>query len=231
MKKIGIRSYTKLKMKLSKQKIIKATEEFVKKTMAGDPGHDWSHVERVRQLALYIAKREKADQLTVELAALLHDVADFKFHKGDDKIGGRVASKWLRKFDLDASLINEIESIVNEVSFKGAKVKYKMKTLEGKVVQDADKLDAIGAIGVARAFSFGGKFDRALYLPNKKPVFHTSFAQYKKLNASTINHFYEKLLLLKDRMHTKTAKQLAIRRHKFMESYLKEFLSEWKGVK
>lgn len=195
--------------------------------MAGDPGHDWSHVDRVRKLAVYIGKREGADLFTVELAALLHDVADYKFHKGDDKIGGRVAAKWLRKHNLEATLINEIEYIVNEVSFKGAKVKYKMESIEGKVVQDADKLDAIGAIGVARTFSFGGRFGVSMYVPGKKPVFHTSFAQYKKLSASTINHFYEKLLLLKDRMHTKTAKRLAARRHRFMELYLKEFFREW----
>ncbi len=216
---------------INKQLVVKKTEEFVKKTMAGDPGHDWSHVNRVRDLALYIGKKEKADLFTVELAALLHDVADYKFHKGDDKIGGRVAAKWLKKFSLNNDLINEIEYIVNEVSFKGAKVKYKMKSLEGKVVQDADKLDALGAIGIARTFSFGGRFDLPMYLPKQKPVFHTSFAQYKKLSASTVNHFYEKLLLLRNRMHTKTAKGLALRRHKFMELYLKEFYKEWAGVR
>lgn len=209
--------------------IIKKTEEFVKKTMTGDPGHDWSHVDRVRKLALYIAKKEKADLLVVELAALLHDVADYKFHKGDDKLGGRVAAKWLKKFNLPNKAIKEIEYIINEVSFKGAKVKYTMKSIEGKVVQDADKLDALGAIGIARTFSFGGKFNVPMYVPAKKPVFHSSFEEYKKLSASTVNHFYEKLLLLKDRMHTKTAKRLALRRHKFMQQYLKEFFKEWNG--
>ncbi|TSA46477.1 HD domain-containing protein [bacterium] len=215
---------------MDKRQIIKKTEEFVKKTMKGDPGHDWSHVDRVRKLGLYIARKEKADLFIVELAALLHDVADYKFHKGDDKLGGRTAVNWLKKFNLDELIINEVEYIVNEVSFKGAKVKYKMKSLEGKVVQDADKLDALGAIGVARTFSFGGKFDVPMYLPGKKPVFHSSFEQYKKLSASTINHFYEKLLLLKDRMHTKTARALAFRRHKFMEIYLHEFIREWRQV-
>ncbi|MDP4001177.1 MAG: HD domain-containing protein [bacterium] len=213
----------------SKQ-IIKRTEELVRKTMTGDPGHDWSHIDRVRKVALYIAKKEKANLFIVELAALLHDIADYKFHKGDDKLGGRTAAKWLKKFKIDDETIKEIEYIINEVSFKGAKVKYKMKSIEGKVVQDADKLDALGAIGVARTFSFGGKFNVPMYIPNKKPFFHSSFEQYKKLSASTINHFYEKLLLLKDRMHTKTAKQLAQRRHKFMELYLKEFFNEWKSV-
>ncbi len=196
--------------------------------MKGDPGHDWSHADRVRKLALYIGKKEKADLFVVELAALLHDVADYKFYGGDNKIGGQVATKWLKKFKLKSKIINEIEYIINEISFKGAKVKYNMKTIEGKVVQDADKLDALGAIGVARTFSFGGRFNIPLHIPGKKPTLHSSFEQYKKLSASTINHFYEKLLLLKDRMHTKTAKKLAKQRHKYMEEFLKQFYKEWR---
>jgi uncharacterized protein len=215
---------------MNKKEIIRKTEEFVKRTMKGDPGHDWSHIDRVRKNALYIARREDADLFVVELAALLHDVADYKFHKGDDKLGGRIAAKWLKKFKLSDEMINEIEYIVNEVSFKGAKVKSNMKSIEGKVVQDADKLDALGAIGIARTFSFGGKFDVAMYSPDEKPVLHTSFQEYKKNNTSTINHFYEKLLLLKDRMHTKTARRIAGDRHKFMQSYLKQFFKEWDGV-
>ncbi|OGE74126.1 MAG: phosphohydrolase [Candidatus Doudnabacteria bacterium RIFCSPLOWO2_02_FULL_42_9] len=213
---------------MNKKRIIKETEVFVKKSMIGDPGHDWTHVDRVRKWAMKIGKVEKADLFIVELAALLHDVADYKFHKGDDKLGGHVAVKFLKKFKLNTKILNHIENIVNEVSFKGAGVKYKMKTIEGKVVQDADKLDALGAIGIARTFSFGGKFNVPMYIPKAKPFFHRSFKQYKKLSASTVNHFYEKLLLLKDRMHTKTAKRIAQRRHKFMEQYLKEFYREWK---
>jgi uncharacterized protein len=211
---------------MNQKYIIKKTEEFVKNKMKGDPGHDWSHVNRVRKLALHIGKKEKADLFIVELAAILHDVADHKFYGGDDKIGSKTAAQWLNKIKIDQKLIEHICHIIDEVSFKGAGVKYNMKTIEGKVVQDADKLDAMGAIGIARTFSYGGHFNVPMYIPDKKPIFHTSFAQYKKNSASTINHFYEKLLLLKDRMHTKSAKVLASKRHKFMELYLKEFFRE-----
>jgi len=209
--------------------MINDTEELVKKTMKGDPGHDWFHADRVRKLALYIAKKENADLLIVELAALLHDIADHKFHNGDEDAGNRVATKWLNRFKLDPSIVKEIAYIIKEVSFKGAKVKSKMKTIEGMVVRDADKLDALGAIGIARTFSFGGHFGVPMYLPEIKPILHSSFAQYKKLSASTVNHFYEKLLLLKDQMHTKTGKRLAQKRHRFTEAYLRRFLTEWKG--
>lgn len=214
-----------------KKEIIKKTEQFVKTKMKGDPGHDWSHVNRVRNMAVYLGKKEKADLFIVELAAILHDVADHKFYDGDDKIGSKTATQWLNKIKVDKKTIGHICHIIDEVSFKGAGVKYAMKTIEGKVVQDADKLDAIGAIGVARTFSYGGHFNVPMYIPEKKPKFHTSFAQYKKNSESTINHFYEKLLLLKDRMHTKSGKQLATHRHKFMELYLKEFFKEWKFPK
>ncbi len=216
---------------MTKKEIIRKTEEFVKKTMKGDPGHDWSHVDRVRKTALYIGEKEKADLFIIELASLLHDVADHKFYKGDDQIGPNTAKKWLEKMNLESSKIKEICSIIEEVSFKGARVKYNLKNFEGNIVRDADKLDALGAIGLARTFSYGGHFNVPMYLPDVKPYFHKSFKEYKKNSASTINHFYEKLLLLKDRMHTKTAKQIAIRRHKFMEQYLKEFYEEWKGLR
>ena len=213
---------------MNQKNIIKNTEKFVKTKMKGDPGHDWSHVNRVRNVALYLGKKEKVDLFIVELASILHDVADHKFYGGDDKIGSNTAGRWLNKLKIDKKIIDHVCYIINEISFKGAGVKYKMKTMEGKVVQDADKLDAIGAIGIARTFSYGGHFNVPMYLPDKKPTYHTSFAQYKKNSESTINHFYEKLLLLRDRMHTKSAKQLATKRHKFMELYLKEFLKEWK---
>jgi len=214
-----------------KKDIVKKTEMFVRGKMKGDPGHDWSHVNRVRNVALYLGKKEKADLFVIELAAILHDVADHKFYGGDDKVGSKTATEWLKKIKVDEEIIKHICHIIDEVSFKGAGVKYNMKTIEGKVVQDADKLDALGAIGVARTFSYGGHFNVAMYLPDKKPVFHTSFTQYKKNSASTINHFYEKLLLLKDRMHTKSGKELAKHRHTFMELYLKEFFREWKFLK
>lgn len=212
---------------MNRSHLVKNTEAFVKKTMKGDPGHDWSHVNRVRKLAVYIGKKEKANLLVVELAALLHDVADYKFHKGNEKIGGQIAKEWLEKNKLDTKTIEHVCYIIDNVSFKGAKVKYSMETLEGKIVQDADKLDALGAIGIARTFSFGGHFNVPMYLPGVKPTMHSTFKEYKKNSQSTINHFYEKLLLLKDRMHTKTAKQLATHRHKFMQTYLKEFYKEW----
>ena len=212
---------------MKQREVIQKTEKFVKNKMKGDPGHDWSHVNRVRKVALYLGKKEKADLFIIELASILHDVADHKFYGGDDKIGSKTAAVWLRKIKVDEEVIKHISHIIDEVSFKGAGVKYAMKTIEGKVVQDADKLDAIGAIGIARTFSYGGYFNVPMYIPQKKPVFHTSFSQYKKNSESTINHFYEKLLLLKDRMHTKSGKELATHRHKFMELYLKEFFREW----
>jgi len=212
---------------MNKKSILKKTEKFVRMKMRGDPGHDWSHVNRVRKLALYIGKKEKADLFIVELAALLHDVADYKFHKGDNKLGSTIAENWLGELHVDKKIIKHVGYILKKIAFKGAKVKSRMKTIEGKIVQDADKLDAMGAIGIARTFSYGGHFNVPMYIPAIKPTLHTSFAQYKKNSASTINHFYEKLLLLKDRMHTKTAKQIARRRHKFLETYLKEFYREW----
>ncbi len=213
---------------MNERNVIKKTEKFVKNKMKGDPGHDWSHVNRVRDVALHIGKKEKANLFIVELASILHDVADHKFYGGDNKVGSNTATQWLFKLKIDKKIIAHVRHIIDEVSFKGAGVKYKMKTIEGKVVQDADKLDALGAIGVARTFSYGGYFNVPMYLPDKKPIFHTSFTQYKKNSASTINHFYEKLLLLKNRMHTKSGKKLAFKRHKFMELYLKEFFNEWK---
>ena len=198
--------------------------------MKGDPGHDWSHADRVRKIALYIGKKERADLFIVELAALLHDIADYKFHNGDESLGSRIATKWLKRFDIHLSTIKEISYIVREVSFKGAKVKSKMKTIEGMVVRDADKLDALGAIGVARTFSYAGYFGIPMHVPGIKPTLHRTFAEYKKNSRSTINHFYEKLLLLKDKMHTKTGKRLAEERHRFIEAYLKQFLREWKVI-
>ncbi len=212
---------------MNQKLLVKNTEDFVKKTMQGDPGHDWSHVNRVRKLAVYIGKKEKADLLVVELASLLHDIADFKFHKGDEKVGGQIAKEWLLKNKLNEKVIDHICYIIDNVSFKGAKVEYDMATLEGKIVQDADKLDALGAIGIARVFSYGGHFNRPMYDPTIKTVLHNSFSKYKNGKATSINHFYEKLLLLKDRMHTKTARQIAQHRHKFMQTYLKEFYKEW----
>ena len=215
---------------MNKKQIIRKTEEFVKKNMKGDVGHDFFHIERVRRNALHIGKKEKADLLVVELGALLHDVADFKFHGGDDKASGRVTKQLLSGLKADPGIIDRIIHIVDNVSFKGAKVKSKMRSLEGKIVQDADRLDALGAIGIARNMVYAGYMKLPIYDPYKKPVLHKSFESYKKNESSGIIHFYEKLLLLKNLMNTKTGKELAIRRHKFMEQYLKEFFAEWKGI-
>ena len=214
---------------MNKKDILAKTEGFVRMKIRGDPGHDWSHVNRVRKLALYIGKKEKVDLFIVELAALLHDVADYKFYDRNHKIGTNIAVQWLEKLRLDKNTVSQVRHIMDEVHFKGAKVKYAIKTLEGKVVQDADKLDAIGAIGIGRTFAYGGHKGREMYNPNIKPEFHTTAEQYKNNVTPTINHFYEKLLLLKDLMNTNTAKKMAERRHKFMEKFLDEFFKEWKG--
>jgi uncharacterized protein len=187
----------------------------------------------VRNTALSIAKREGGDLFIVELGALLHDIADYKFHGGDSKIGPRMASEWLTSIGADQETINHIGHIIREVSFKGAGVKSKMRTLEGKIIQDADRLDAMGAIGIARAFAYGGyRRNQLIYDPDGRVKKYTSFYQYKrKPIASTIHHFHEKLLLLKNLMNTKTGRKLAERRHAFMEKYLKQFFQEWEGGK
>lgn len=193
-------------------------------------GHDYWHMYRVWQLAKQIAKSEKdVDMFTLELTALLHDVADWKFHDGDEEAGPRAARKWLESLNVDNAVIEHVEDVIRNVSFKGANVETKLTTIEGRIVHDADKLDAIGAIGIGRTFAYGGAKGRPMHDPNISAIQHDSFEAYKNSNSPTINHFYEKLLLLKDRMFTKTGKQLAQHRHKVMEEFLEEFLSEWDG--
>ncbi|WML35056.1 HD domain-containing protein [Clostridium sp. OS1-26] len=212
------------------KRIVLETAEFVREKLEGEgSGHDWWHVYRVWKSAVNISKYEKADLLTVELAALLHDIADWKFYNGDQTIGPKIAVEWLIKQKVDYERIEHIASIIKDISFKGAGVKGEMSTIEGMIVQDADRLDAIGAIGIGRAFAYGGHKGRELYNPDIKPVYHESFEQYKKSQGTTINHFYEKLLLLKDLMNTARAKELAVKRHEFMEEFLKQFYSEWNG--
>lgn len=217
-------------MKTSDQELISKTADFMKAKFAADStGHDWWHLYRVWQLSKHIASKEKgSDILVVELAALLHDIADWKFHD-DEEAGPNAAGRWLESLKVDKKTIAHVENIVRHISFKGANVKNKLSTLEGYIVSDADKLDAIGAIGIARAFAYGGSDNRIMYDPDRKPKHHESFEEYKNDKSDTINHFYEKLLLLKDRMYTKTGKQIAIHRHKYMENYLKEFYAEWDG--
>jgi len=213
---------------MKNKEIIGKTIEFAKLKMKNrESGHDWQHTERVRKVALKIAREEKADLFIVEMAALLHDVFDFKFF--DEKIAKEKIEKYLKQFKLDKGTDKHIKSIIANISFKGAKVENKINTLEGKIVQDADRLDAIGAIGIARVFSYGGHAGRDMYDPKIKPVMHATFEKYKNGKSSSINHFYEKLLLLKNSMNTKTAKKLAQKRHKIMEEYLKNFFAEWEG--
>ena len=211
-----------------RSKVVEQTVEYLKTVFDGDSsGHDWWHTDRVRRVAVEIAREEKADCDVVELAALLHDVADWKFHGGDENAGPRVARDWLSKTGVNSKTIDTVCDIISRVSFKGAGVATEMPTLEGKCVQDSDRLDAIGAIGIARAFSFGGHFGRSMYDPSVPPVLHASFDAYKSNGGPTINHFYEKLLLLKDRMQTQTGRRIAAQRHQFMESFLQQFFAEW----
>ncbi|SMO73800.1 HD domain-containing protein [Gracilimonas mengyeensis] len=217
---------------MKETEIISKTEEYVRKTLEGEgTGHDWWHIHRVRNMALKLGEKESANLFVAELAALLHDIADHKFHEGDEDIGPATARKWLKSLEVDDRVIDQVCDIIRGVSFKGSEVETPMKTIEGKVVQDADRLDAIGAIGIARAFAYGGHKGRALYNPNINPEKHTSFEAYKKSNGPTINHFYEKLFLLKDRMNTESAREIAEERHRFMEEFFNRFLKEWSQQK
>lgn len=212
------------------REIITKTEAFIREKLGADSsGHDWYHVDRVRRSAVMIGAAEGADLYITELAALLHDVADWKFHAGDDDAGPRVAGEWLASLQAEATLIAAVQQIIREVSFKGAGVATKPGTLEAAVVQDADRLDAIGAIGIARTFAYGGHKGHPMYDPTKPATLHESFEAYKKNSGTTINHFYEKLLLLKDRLNTATARKLAAKRHQFMEEFLAQFYREWNG--
>ena len=216
---------------MTSTEIITATAAHVRETLSGDSsGHDWWHINRVRRNSLNIASEEGADLFITELAALLHDIADWKFHGGDDTAGPRAAHEWLVRCECDPATIDHVCEIVATLSFKGAGVATEMQTLEGRCVQDGDRLDAIGAVGIARAFAFGGHFGRAMYDPEVAPELHQSFAAYKQKGGPTINHFYEKLLLLKDRMQTATGTRLAQERHQFMETFLAQFYAEWNGV-
>ncbi len=214
------------------EELVALTEEKVRTELASNgSGHDWYHVERVRKAAMYIAKYEgNCSLLVVELAALLHDIADHKYHDGDEEIGQKTAENFLSELGVEETIIDHIKKIIKEISFKGAGVRSQMSTIEGKIVQDADRLDAIGAIGIARTFAYGGYKNRPMYDPNIKPVCHTSFAAYKVSTAPTINHFYEKLLLLKDLMNTKTGKAIAEKRHNVLTEFLSNFYQEWDGT-
>ncbi|MFD1094433.1 HD domain-containing protein [Salegentibacter chungangensis] len=211
--------------------IIENTIEFVKETLEGaEGGHDWFHIERVYNNSKLIAKGEEADKLIVELGALLHDIADSKFHNGDESLGPKVADEFLKTQDASEEVRNHVIKIIENISFKGGNTERKFSSAELDIVQDADRLDALGAIGVARAFNYGGFKGRALFDPKVKPNLDMTKEEYKASTAPTINHFYEKLLLLKDRMNTETGKRIAEERHRFMEDYLKQFYAEWEGL-
>ena len=208
--------------------IIERTIDFVKQELASaEGGHDWWHIHRVYTNALRIAATEAVDTTVVALAALLHDIADSKFHGGDETIGPQKARHFLQSQLVEQTIIDHVVAIIENISFKGGKVERRFQSLELDVVQDADRLDAIGAIGIARAFSFGGYKGRELFNPSVLPNPNQSKEEYKNSTAPTINHFYEKLVLLKDKMNTSSGRLLAEQRHNFMLSYLKEFYTEW----
>ncbi|WP_435315485.1 HD domain-containing protein [Cellulophaga fucicola] len=216
--------------------IIAKTKAFVQKTLEGaEGGHDWFHIERVYNNTMLLAKNEDVDPLIVALGALLHDIADAKFYNGDETVGPRMATEFLESIEVDAEIIDHVVKIINNISFKSSlKVDDQNTTklftsIELQVVQDADRLDAIGAIGVARAFNYGGFKNREMYNPAIAPNLNMTKEEYKKSSAPTINHFYEKLLLLKDKMNTKTGIKLAAQRHSYMETFLEQFYNEWNG--
>ncbi|HWK88403.1 MAG TPA: HD domain-containing protein [Longimicrobium sp.] len=211
--------------------ILRRTEAFVRGEMEGEgSGHDWWHVDRVRRMALRLARAEGAEPYVTELAALLHDIADHKFHGGDETAGPRAARAWLERAGADGETIGRVCEIIAGLSYKGAGVPTPMHTAEGRVVQDSDRLDAIGAIGIARTFAYGGSRGRPLHDPDAVPEMHVSFDRYRASTAPTINHFHEKLLLLRDRMNTAGARRAAAERHRFMEEFLERFHSEWDGA-
>jgi uncharacterized protein len=208
--------------------IIQQTIAFVKETLAGaEAGHDWFHIERVYKTAQAINTEENGDALTVALAALLHDIADSKFNGGDEEIGPRIAGEFLNGLGLHADLIDHVQKIIKNMSFKASLGKVDFQSLEMNIVQDADRLDAIGAIGIARAFTYGGYKNRPLYDPQIPPVLNMTKEEYKHSAAPTLNHFQEKLLLLKDLMNTRTGSLIAQKRHDFMLQYLDQFYQEW----
>ena len=212
---------------MNKEKVIKNTQEFVKDKLYGEgSGHDWFHIERVHKLAKKIGEKENADLFIVELTALLHDIDDWKF-SDDNNTNTSNIENWLKSQEVDENAINKITSIIKTLSYKGGVVDSTQHTIEGKVVQDADRLDAIGAIGIARTFAYGGNKNRLMYDPDIPPQEFKSLDEVKSKENHTINHFYEKLLKLKDLMNTESGKEIAQKRHEFMEDFLKEFFKEW----
>lgn len=212
--------------------IISKTIAFVKEKLhQAEGGHDWFHIERVYKNALLIAATENGDLKVIKLAALLHDIADSKFHGGDETVGPRVARNFLESQQVDEVIINHVINIIENISFKGGNVERNFTSIELDIVQDADRLDALGAIGIARTFNYGGFKNRTLYDPKIAPNTKMTKEEYKNNEAPTLNHFYEKLLLLKDKMNTDTGKKIAQERHRYMEGFLSQFYAEWDGEK
>ncbi|GFD78635.1 HD domain-containing protein [Tenacibaculum mesophilum] len=216
---------------MNREQIIQNTIEFVKETLKGaEGGHDFFHIERVYKNALLIAKNENVDKFVVSLGALLHDIADSKFYDGDETVGPQKARTFLESQQVSEEIITHIEKIITNISFKGGNFKQSFTSPELNVIQDADRLDAIGAVGIARCFNYGGFKNRELYNPEIPPNLKMTKEEYKKSTAPTINHFYEKLLLLKDKMNTTTGKAIAEQRHAYMEGFLEQFYKEWNGI-
>ena len=212
--------------------ILDKTILFVKEKLENaEGGHDWFHIERVYKNAVLIAQEEDCDLTIVKLGALLHDIADSKFHNGDETVGPRTARTFLTSENVDEATIEHVINIIENISFKGGNFEKKFNSKELEIVQDADRLDAIGAIGIARCFNYGGFKKRALYNPAIAPKLNMSKEEYKNSDSPTLNHFYEKLLLLKDKMNTETGKKIALERHKYMENFLSQFYAEWEGEK
>ena len=211
--------------------IIQVTESFIaSKFMLDISGHDWFHVDRVRKMALRIGHQEGCDLFVTEMAALLHDLDDWKLTGSDSHYPTR-AKEWMESLEVDAAQISQVLRIIEDVSYKGAGTETPVRSVEAAVVQDADRLDAMGAIGIARTFAYGGSKNRMIYDPSIQPVMHHDFQEYQKSTAPTINHFYEKLLLLKARMNTETARIIAEERHQFMKDYLTQFFDEWEAIR
>ena len=212
--------------------LIDKTILFVKEKLENaEGGHDWFHIERVYKNAVLISKSENCDQTVVKLGALLHDIADSKFHDGDESIGPKTARDFLEKEKVDEATIQHVINIIENISFKGGNFEKKFHSKELEIVQDADRLDAIGAIGIARTFNYGGFKNRVLYNPEIAPNLKMNKEEYKNSESPTLNHFYEKLLLLKDKMNTETGKKIALERHNYMENFLSQFYAEWDGEK
>jgi uncharacterized protein len=210
--------------------IIDKTIFFVKQQLHNaEGGHDWFHIERVYKNAILITKNEKCDENIVKLSALLHDIADSKFHNGDETVGPQLARKFLESENEAETTIQHVINIIENISYKGGNFEKKFSSIELEIVQDADRLDAIGAIGIARTFNYGGFKNRQLYNPEILPNLSMSKEEYKNSKAPTINHFYEKLLLLKDKMNTETGKKIAQERHYYMKTFLEQFYAEWNG--